>query len=254
MTRAGQAIRRRTAVAGCALIALVLLGVECDPGAGASTTRSSSAEANAAAKALAKKGVLRRSDFPTKGWTTSKNPDSGNGWPSGTAASTFATCLGISVAVLQTNPPWAKAQEFDQNQQAYSVDEEVQVFPTAQQAATDVAVTASPIAPACFQQLLGGSFGKLFASSFTQGLGNGATLGTISATALPAPAPGQESAGMEITVPISVQSSNFSLYMDDVSFATGRAEASFTFLSVSDHFPTSLATRLETVTAQRLAG
>jgi hypothetical protein len=216
------------------------------PGAGATRAR--------AAHAQAKKALLSRSDFPAKGWSTSANPDTGNGWPPGAAGASFASCLGISPSILDADPPYAKAPEFDQNNDGQSVDEEVQVFPSTQAAAADVEVGGNPKTPACFEQLLSGPFGTAFATSIAKEMGDGAKVGQVTVTALPAPGGGQESAATEIAIPVVEAGSTIVVYLDNVAIAKGPEEASFTFLSVPGRFPASLAAHLEKITAQRLAG
>ncbi len=226
---------------------------------GAATVAVAGTEASATgsstAHAQAKQALLKRSDFPTQGWSTSPNDtDGGNGWPAGAAGTAFATCLGIPASVLSVHPPSAGAPEFDESEDTYAVDEEIEVFPSAQAAATDVGVGGNPKAPACYQQLLAGPFGNTFAKGLADAFGGGATVGEMAVKALPVPGDGQESAAMQIAVPITDNGSTTVLYLEDAAIAQGPSEASFLFFSAAGPFPAHLAAHLEKVAAQRLKG
>jgi hypothetical protein len=232
-----------------AAIGLVVLAVLVAAG-GEAGAASSSGTTHAKAVATAKKGLLKKSDFP-KGWTTSGSSSSGGG-PNPFGAvdeSSFASCIGVPESVLNLNVPSASSPEFDQNNQALTVNDSVQVFPDQSGAATDVGITSNPKTVPCFNQQLASD--PTFAQTVASGIGKGATVGAVSVSALPQLPYGQDSAGIELAIPITYQGLTGTLDIDMITIAKGRSEGDLLFTSLGG-FPTSLGTHLEKVTAQRL--
>ena len=96
--------------------------------AGATTTVPS----KAADLALARKGLLVLSDFPS-GWKASGKITSGSGSNSGVPGAKLAACIGVSKTVLETNWPTENSPGFDDPTGADSVSDQVEAFPDAGQ-------------------------------------------------------------------------------------------------------------------------
>jgi len=200
---------------------------------------------------LASKALLTTSAFPGLGWTESDTKVSSGSWPTGAAGATFAGCVGVPQSLLEVDPPEAQSAVYQNSFSGVSVDEEVQVFATAQAAAADIGVSANPRTPGCEHQLLTSSYGASFTEGLAQAVGSGSAVGTVTVTALPKPADGQEAAAYEITVPVIDGTKQVTFHIDNVSIGRGRLEAGLSLLSAGT-FPAKLAAHLEAVAAAKL--
>ena len=248
--RPGRSVGRWAA--GAAVVALsVAIGAAAAAPAGASTV---SKRARAQDVRLAAKMILTPSAFPGIGWSESNRQVSNGAWPTGAAGAAFAACVGIPQSLLTVDPPDALSPVYQESVSGISVDEEVQVFATAQAAAADIGVSANPKTPGCEHQLLTSSYGATFTQGLAQAVGTGSAVGTVTVTALPKPPGGQESAAYRITVPIIDGAQQVTFSIDNVTIGRGRLEAGLSLLSTTGTFPAKLAAHLEAVAAATLPG
>jgi hypothetical protein len=175
-------------------------------------------------KAMA--GLLTLSDLPA-GWTAMDNSDSsddsgGFGGQDGTTQ--LAACLGVSAATLDANPPEADSPTFSSADQADTVDDQVEVYPTTAAADADFALFSSPKTPGCLVQLFNGPL----KSQFTQGLDPGQTLVSVNAADKPIARVGDHRGDLEITFVIGQSGLNIKVFLDLIVVTKGRSETTLT--------------------------
>ena len=136
------------------LLGLALLG-SLSAEAGASSNGSASLS-------QARKDLLTLSDMPA-GWTSTKNPNTGNNTVGDTQ---LAHCVGVATALIAENPPSVNSRQFQNTQGTLTVADNVTVFPSAQNAAAEEAIAGNPKLPPCMTTLASGPlktklFGKI---------------------------------------------------------------------------------------------
>jgi hypothetical protein len=214
------------------------------------TMLSGAASANTASRkadvALARKALVVLSDFPS-GWTTTPYSNSG-GSP---GLKQIAACLHVPVSVVNYNAPEANSPNFNDNALNLQIQDSVDVFPNLK------------IATQQFDLLSGKSLGcviEVFNSPalkalLTREIGKGSKVGTITASALPSPAPGNESNAFVIRVPATYKGVALTADIEIVTIMakskTEGAQLTFNYSSFSK-FPASLVSHLEAVTVERL--
>jgi hypothetical protein len=133
--------------------------------------------------------------------------------------------------------------------QTDSVDDEVQVFPTAAAAQADVALFDSAKTAGCFTQLFEGPF----RSSITQGLGAGQSLASVNAAPVAIGAVGQERGDIRISVVIAQPGGDINLYIDIVVVVEGRIETDLSIDQAGVLAVPQLGAQLAGVAATRMA-
>jgi hypothetical protein len=190
----------------------------------------------------AHKALLVLSDMPA-GWTSKKssNPNSNVG------DAQLAHCIGVPTSLIAENPPSAYSPEFQNRSGALSVDDQVTVFPSAKNAAAELATVANQKTPGCMTQLASGPLkAKLFGKTPA-----GVTLGTVLVSATDRSAfPG--TAGFSVSVPISDHGVTVNVTTTELFEVKGRLGHQITFTSASEPFSISLEQHLASVAVGRL--
>jgi hypothetical protein len=211
------------------------------PSGGTTTTVPS----KAADLALARKGLLVLSDFPS-GWKASGKISSGNGSNSGVPGAKLAACIGVSKAVLETNWPTENSPSFADPTGAESASDQVEAFPDAAQARTDF---ANPKTPGCLATILGPAIRQ----QAQAGGGSGVTVGSITASRLSTPAVGDESGEMELQVPIGTANGSTTLFVTLLIVIQGRLETTLTLTSPGSAFQPALAQQAASAAARHMS-
>ena len=190
----------------------------------------------------AHKALLVLSDMPA-GWTSKKssNPNSNVG------DAQLAHCIGVPTSLIAENPPSAYSPEFQNKSGSLSVNDQVTVFPSAKNAAAELATVANPKTPGCMTQLASGPLkAKLFGKTPA-----GVTLGTVLVSATDRSAfPG--TAGYSMSVPISGHGVTVNVTATELFAVKGRLGHQITFTSSNEPFSIGLEQHLASVAVGRL--
>jgi hypothetical protein len=190
----------------------------------------------------AHKALLVLSDMPS-GWTSHKssNPNSNVG------DAQLAHCIGVPTSLIAENPPSAYSPEFQNRSGSLTVNDQVTVFPSAKNAAAELATVANPKTPGCMTQLASGPLkAKLFGKTPA-----GVTLGTVLVSATDRSAfPG--TAGFSMSVPISERGVTVNVTTTELFAVKGRLGHQITFTSASEPFSIGLEQHLASVAVGRL--
>jgi hypothetical protein len=215
-------------------LALATLGGTLPIAAGASAPRGGLQQAH--------KALLVLSDMPA-GWTSKKssNPDSNVG------DAQLAHCIGVPTSLITENPPSAYSPEFQNRSRSQTVDDQVTVFPSAKNAAAELATVANPKTPGCMTQLASGPLkAKLFGK-----VPSGVTLGTVLVSATDRSAfPG--TAGFSTSVPLSDRGVTVNVTTTELFAVKGRLGHQITFTSANQPFSIGLEQHLASVAVGRL--
>jgi hypothetical protein len=192
--------------------------------------------------AQARKDLVVLSDFP-KGWSTSPN-GGGNSIPH---AAQLAACLGVSVKVINYNPPEANSPEFSQNSVGNSVTDNVSIFPSAHVASQELRLFSSSKTPGCFAQYFNSPFAT---AKFVQEIGKGTKVGTVTAKWLARPTIAKDATALYVRIPITDKGTSLVIALTTVTFLTKLVGTQLAFTSAGT-FPSSLEAHLLKVAAQR---
>jgi hypothetical protein len=223
------------------VLAAFMIMVSMFSGAVSATTTSRKADV-----ALARKALVVLSDFPS-GWTTTPYSNSG-GSP---GLKQIAACLHVPVSVVNYNAPEADSPNFNDTALDLQVQDSVDVFPNLK------------IATQQFDLLSGKSLGCVaevfntpaMKAQFSRAIGKGSKVGTITVSALPSPAPGNESNAFVMRVPTTYRGVTLTAVIETATIMakskTEGAQLTITYTSLSK-IPASLVSHLEAVTVERL--
>ena len=145
-------------------------------------------------------------------------------------------CIGIPQKNVDASPTEAAGQEYDlaQSQQQLTVNDNVEVFPKAIDAVTDVEAAANPKAPRCVMQLAGPGVSRSVAQTY------GGNVEKISVVPGLVTHQGDHGADLITIIPITHQGRHYTLYFESVFVQEGRSESSLLFTSIDS--PPSLPT------------
>ncbi len=195
--------------------------------------------------AQAKKALLVLGDMP-KTWTASAS-HGGNALTANGAQ--LARCLGVSLNEVNDNPPTVSSKAFNSKEDLQTVQDSIEVFPTAQAAEADLAVASNAKAPKCFTANFNSQAAKRqLASAF----GSGTTIGNLVVTRTPSSDYGAGTVNITIYMPITTQGTALNLEYAEVGFVKGNEEQRLTLSSIQTPFPASLSRRLTTLAKARL--
>ena len=179
----------------------------------------------AADDSLARSEALPTSAYPagfSEGAASTANPSGGfYGADSDAEVTGMAACLGTSTANVDTNPAEFAGRLY-QDQNGTTVAENVEVYPTTDDALADVGALARPDASSCWLR-----FNSDISTEIAKGIGNGAKAGTATASPLAVPAAGDHAAGLQVDVPLTVDGNSITEYIALVVVQKGRSEAVF---------------------------
>lgn len=209
------------------------------PLAGAST-----ATAQQDSVAQARGDLLVLADMPA-GWTTAKNPNTGNSTLGDTQ---LARCIGVSRTLVAENPPSVNSPQFQDTSGTLSVDDNVTVFPSARNAATEFAIGANPKTARCMTALATGPLkSKLFGKS-----PKGTSYGSPLVSPVDPSAFGSGVAGFSLSVPVLTHGITVNVTVTQLETVRGRLGHQVTFTSVGSPFSIALEQHIMSVAAGRL--
>jgi hypothetical protein len=192
-----------------------------------------------------KKALLVLSDMP-KGWTSSKSSSNNNAPFPGAAE--LARCIGVPTSVINYNAPSVSSPEFDSKNQQLSVQDSVQLYPSAKAARADFASLANAKTPGCMTSDLNGP-GK---AEFDTQIGGGLTVGSVVVTKTPASDYGSGTTDFTMYFPVTQKGETINVELTLVDYVKGREEQTVMLSAFQANFPTSLARHLTTVADGRL--
>ncbi len=196
--------------------------------------------------AIAREALLGRSDFP-KSWTTF--PSGGN---SELGNAQIAECLGIPTSVVDYNPLHANSPTFTDRNRGLSVDDAVSLFPSSHIATQQFNIYGSRRSVVCIGRAYNSASVK---AAFARQLGQGVTVNTIVALALPKPSKTDESSAFELQIQITAAGKKDSIQSEMVAIMsrTRNEGAQLQFVSsLGNPFAHSFVSNLETLTVNRL--
>ncbi len=194
--------------------------------------------------AQARKALLVLSDMPA-GWTSTKNTDTGNSTLGDTQ---LAKCIGVPASLVSENPPSVNSREFQGDQGTMLVSDNVTVFPSAKNAATEYAVAQNPKTAACMTQLASGPLKtKLFGKT-----PKGTTFGTPLVSAVAPGAFGTGVGGFSMSVPISTHGVTVNVTATELFTVKGKLGHQVTFTAIGSPFSIPLQQHIMAVAAGRL--
>jgi hypothetical protein len=226
-----------------ALMTACLLVTSSTGGAGAST---------ASDQAQAKKQLLTLPDMPS-GWKTERGSTvttNGKGPLSRFPGDQqLASCLGLPLSVISSNPPQATSPYFENKGGSLEVQDSVSVFGSAKDASTQYDALRNGNAPSCLTQTFNSASAR---SQFLAGTPKGTTLGIATVTALNPSTYGKNTAGFIATFPVTAGGISVSTRLTAVLFIKGRLGGMLSLDSYAGPFPTSLSKHLTSLAESRL--
>jgi hypothetical protein len=148
--------------------------------------------------------------------------------------------------VVQSHP-FVESPFYDQKGSSVEVQEEIDVFPNARQASTDMKFGVGAAVTQCVVQ----AFNQK-KSSIVKGFGDGATVGTITAQTVPVTQYGQGAVDMRVTIPLQLDGAVENLYQDGVVIVQGKYEAVIDETDFVTPIPTALQSTIDRAVAGRL--
>lgn len=238
-TRARAAARRLAAAAfaGSAALTGALVVVP------ASTAGAASSQSPTLSQA--RKDLLTLADMPS-GWTSAKNTDSNDNNNVGSAQ--LARCVGVPKMLVSENPPSVNSREFQNAQDTLTVADNVTVFPSTKNAASEYALSQNPKLPGCMTALASGPLKtKLFGKT-----PKGTTIGSPLVSAVSASAFGSGVDGYSMSVPVTAQGQTVNVTVTQLDVVKGRLGHQVTFTSFNAPFSLALEQQIMKVAAGRL--
>lgn len=228
--------RHRGAGAGALLLASVLLlGLAAGP---------ASASGRSDGLAQARKALLVLSDMPA-GWTTAKSPNNAN---SNVGNRQLARCIGVATSLIAENPPSVNSKQFQDQAGTLTVNDNVSVFPSTQNAAAEYATITNPKTPRCMTALASGPLKTQLLGKPPKGVSVGTPL--VSPTA--AAAFGTGVAGYSLSVPFSTHGTMVNVTVTNLFAVKGRLGQQVTFTAIGLPFSIALEQHLASVAVSRL--
>ena len=221
---------------GSLVLVLVLLASS----AGAATSAQTRAEL-----AQAKKSLLVLSDMP-KSWTASKSSGSNSPTPD---AAQLASCLGVPLKEVNATPPTVSSKSFNSKEDLETVQDSIEVFPTAKAAQADLAVASSPKTPACFTEAFNSADAR---SQLASAFGGNAAVGNLDVTRTPTSDYAPHTVNITIYFPVTSNGVAINLEIAEVGYVKGDEELQMILTSIQGPFSTSLSRRLTTLAVARL--
>jgi hypothetical protein len=232
--------RTRASRATGVLVSAGLLGLAL---LGSVATEAGASSSGSASLAQARKDLLTLSEMPS-GWTAVKNPNTDN-----TVGDTqLAHCLGVATSLITEDPPSVNSKQFQNTQGSLTVADDVTVFPSAKNAATEQAIADNPKLPRCMTALASGPLkAKLFGKSPA-----GTTLGTPLVSPVAASAFGPGVVGYSLSVPITSHGTTINLTVTQLEVVKGRLGHQVTFTGVGAPFSLATQKQIMTVASRQL--
>jgi hypothetical protein len=216
----------------------LLAGVTAGTAGGAGASSSGSASLT-----QARRDLLVLSDMPA-GWKSTKNPNTNS-----TLGDTqLARCIGVTKSLLTENPPSVNSPQFQNAQGTLDVTDNVTVFPSAKNAAAELAIATNPKYPTCMTALASGPLkAKLFGK-----LPKGTTIGTPLFSPVDTSAFGPGVVGSSMSVPITSQGVAINFNVTELFVVKGLLGHQVEFTAVGTPFSLGLEQQIMAVAARQL--
>jgi hypothetical protein len=232
-------IRRRWAAGlGAALVA-----VTGSLALGAPAGANLSADSGAGATAQAHKALLVLSDMPT-GWVTVKSPNNPN---SSVGDAQLAHCIGVAASLISENPPSVNSPQFQNKAGTLTINDNVTVFPSAKNAAAELATVANKKTPGCMTDLASGPLKQKLFGKTPKGMTYGTAL--VSATD---PTAFPFTAGYSMSVPVLTHGVTVNITVTQLFAIKGRLGQQITFTGVGEPFSIPIEQHISAAAVQRL--
>lgn len=248
----GMACRGAPAVRGAAaLVAVGALWGGLELAAGTTSAAAALRVAGGSAQAQAKKDLLVKSDMP-KGWTATKNSDSGSsGLGTGVPAADeqLASCLDVPAGVVEGAGRTVSSPQFNSpGDQLYGVTDAVVVFNSAKDARAQMVAYGRAQAASCLQSEAQGPYRNKIIGNIPKGV----TFGTMTFNTADPSVIGPHAAGVVAHVPLTSQGVTLPLTFSQVVLAKGRLVQEISFYSFVKAFPVAVERHLISVAAGRI--
>ena len=140
----------------------------------------------------------------------------------------LATCIGIPSTNIDTSPVEAASEQYQTSRSWFTVNDNVEVFPTKSDAVVDAKATANRKTPNCLVKIERATLSQ----RITQALGPGSKVGHMRATHGLVTGYGDHSADVRIIVPVTYQGGDHTFYFENVVVQKGRSETILRFTSM----------------------
>jgi hypothetical protein len=232
-------IRRRWAAGlGAALVALTgTLALGAPAGANLSVA-SGTGELAQAHQAL-----LVLSDMPS-GWETTKTPNNPN---SNVGDAELAHCIGVATSLISESPPTVNSLQFQNKAGTLTVNDAVTVFPSAKNAAAELATVSNRKTPGCMTDLASGPLKQKLFGKTPKGMTYGTAL--VSATD---PTAFPFTAGYSMSVPVLTHGATVNITVTQLFAIKGRLGQQITFTGVGAPFSIPVVQHISAAAVQRL--
>ncbi len=214
-----------------------------DPRSSASGPASGSAQLSAAVTTQAERSLVRATDLPS-------------GWIAGGAVAVshtspwskqLAGCVGVPAPIARIEPTKLSSPSYGSADHTAAVEDSVSVYPTAADAGAAFKAMANGKTPGCIDRI----GGQALRASVQNEAGSGATVGTVSISAL---APGsylRGQTGYTVTIPLVSGDRQLTITSTAIQFVHGRFVHQLTFNGNGVAFPALLQVHLTQLAQDR---
>ena len=197
-----------------------------------------------ASLAQARKAELVLADLPA-GWVTAKNTNNDDNT---VGDGQLARCIGVAVSLISENPPSVNSPQFQDSSGTLIVNDNVTLFPSAKNAAAELAIGANPRMPGCMTSLASGPLkAKLFGKT-----PKGVSIGTPLVSAIAPTAFGPGVTGYSMSVPVVTHGVTLNFTATQLLAVKGRLGQQVTFTAVGAPFSIAEEQHLMSVAVGRL--
>ncbi len=193
--------------------------------------------------AQAHKALLVLADMPA-GWITTKTPSNPN---STVGDSQLAHCIGVAKSLLTEDPPSVNSPQFQNKTGTLTVNDNVTVFPSAKNAAAELATVANTKTAGCMTALASGPLKQKLFGKPPKGVTYGTAL--VSATD---PIAFPYTAGYSMSVPAVSHGVTVNITVTQLFAIKGRLGQQITFTSLGEPWSISAAQHISAAAIQRL--
>jgi hypothetical protein len=243
-SRAGGRVPVRAAIGALALVVAVAIWVAGAPRADAAGGTGKTSKA--AAVAMGRQELIKVTALPGE-WTLSPFVTSAGTGARGSGGAIPKACQALVKSNIDQSPPVVESPYFDQKGGTAEIQEEIDIYPSARQAARVLALNGTSALQQCFAQAFNAD-----RTAIASSVGQGATVGTMTAQAAPIATYGQGAEDTRLVIPITYNGTSFNLYYDNVVIVKGRSQAVIEESNLSEPIATSLAAAVDQAVASKL--
>jgi hypothetical protein len=193
--------------------------------------------------AQAHKALLVLSDMPS-GWATAKTPNNPN---SNVGDAQLARCIGVATSLISENPPSVNSPQFQNKATTLTINDNVTLFPSARNAAAELATISNKKTPGCMTSLASGPLKQKLFGKTPKGVIYGTAL--VSATD---PTAFPFTAGYSMSVPVLTHGVTVNVTVTQLFAIKGRLGQQITFTGVGEPFSIPLEQHIAAAAVQRL--